>query len=190
MNGGYDRQTTGWRRAKKKGGPYLVWNGWASEIEFLRVFKYTEDPIERSHGDTMTGTYTATPDELEGALPEGRERGLSEHIPDGAMAELANAFKLQSAVQSPGTPSTVSTAMATRDTESSVSSTTVEGPGLCVSEEVENSLENIKATLVKPEAAQTPLATSPPPASSTSAVSNLTQGTGLCVSSEVERGLA
>ena len=72
------------RKAAQKGPPYIVWNSWSEELEYLDIKKgirkvYTEEKTRE-----IAGEFEVDP----AALQEAQNRGLSNDIPQAALNHL------------------------------------------------------------------------------------------------------
>ena len=62
--------------AEGKGSPYVMFNGPANEVEYLRVFKSTEDITDQTDSVKIKGEFQASEDELSSTWGGPNERGL------------------------------------------------------------------------------------------------------------------
>ena len=76
---------------EKKGPPYVMWNGKAREIEYMRIEMRTEDEINQSDSIGFKGEFEAEESDLTSAWGEAQGRGLETAPQDrlGGFQQLA-----------------------------------------------------------------------------------------------------
>jgi hypothetical protein len=97
------------KKAQEKGPPYILWNSWSEELEYLDIKKGISTSFTREKGRDISGEFEVNP----AALTEARMRGLSWEIPVGELNNpetshppIADASEAASSLSRPPSPST------------------------------------------------------------------------------------
>ena len=68
-------------KCEARGPPFVMYNGWTEEINYMHIKQGSVDTFDRSKSEVLAGDFEISPEALEGAKAEAEENGLSIEVP-------------------------------------------------------------------------------------------------------------